>query len=53
MIQFALKITNVWTQKDYLYPTLFDRYDDAEKAIHKIPQSQTQNNKIEIVEIHA
>lgn len=43
---YAVKITNVWSGSSYLYPTIFESEEVAEKA--NIPQ-RTKNNRLEVL----
>lgn len=44
---FALLITNIWSKTKYLYPVVYDTFEDADKAY--IPQ-RNKNNIIEVVQ---
>lgn len=48
--KIGLQITNKWTGKRYLYPTIYNTTEDAAKAKNTIPQN-TKNNEIEVVKI--
>lgn len=47
---FALKITNIWSKVETLYPKIFDTFEEADKF--PIPQ-RTKNNKVEVLQCTA
>lgn len=47
---YAIKVTNKYTGKAYLYPTLYQGTEEELKNM-TIPQ-KTQHNQLEIIEIH-
>lgn len=48
--QFAILITNRFTNEKYLYPKIYNQ-EEAEKALKSIPQSQGGNNILEIIKL--